>query len=66
MSAKITRAAVASIVCVIAFCVSTFVPAVRDSRLGDFVQGFAVGAGAVAIIGFVVLLTKRSTENVAE
>jgi len=50
MKIKFLRAFIATILCLIVFLATTFIPALRDYKWGDFLQGFSAGTGTGTLI----------------
>jgi hypothetical protein len=50
MKIKFIRALLATILALIVFLATTFIPWLREYKFGDFLQGFSAGAGAGTLI----------------
>lgn len=62
MKIKFIRALVATILCLVVFLTTTFIPSLRDYKWGEFLQGFSGGAGVgtlIATIHFYNLFKKE-------
>lgn len=50
MKIKFHRALLATILALIVFLATSFIPWLRESKFGDFLQGFSAGIGAGTLI----------------
>jgi hypothetical protein len=63
MKIKFIRALVATIVCLVVFLATTFIPSLREYKFTDFLQGFSGGAGSGALIATIVYYYRYKQEE---
>lgn len=50
MKIKFIRSLLTTVLALIVFLATTFIPWLRESKIGDFLQGFSLGVGAAILI----------------
>lgn len=63
MKIKFIRALLITILALIVFLATTFIPWLRESKIGDFMQGFSLGVGAVTLIATIHFYNKYKGEQ---
>ncbi|HEY9001029.1 MAG TPA: hypothetical protein VIM89_06740 [Mucilaginibacter sp.] len=63
MKIKFTRALLITILALIVFLATTFIPWLRESKFGDFLQGFSLGVGAAMLIATIHFYNQYKKEQ---
>ena len=63
MKIKFTRALFVTLLALVVFLATTFIPRLREYKIGDFMQGFSLGVGAAALIAAIHFYNKYKKEQ---
>jgi hypothetical protein len=63
MKIKFVRALLITILALIVFLATTFIPWLRGSKIGDFLQGFSLGVGAATLIATIHFYNRYKKEQ---
>ena len=58
MKIKFTRALLITILALVVFLATTFIPWLREYKIGDFLQGFSLGVGTATLIAAIHFYNK--------
>ena len=66
MKIKFIRALLATLLALVVFLATTFIPWLREYKFGDFLQGFSAGVGAGTLIATIHFYNLNKKEQKAE